>query len=481
MPPANLFSGKRRRRATERRPCLATQVGLGSKRAESNNDASRNEVSWLTARRALRSDCASVVVVQETTNLIYLKYWRAARSKQTETHQVSRKPRHNDTHTTHSTTSSNAKLGIETLSRKRKPDIRDANADNAGQAFPGLPNHLVVVHILRSAYFDDPADLARLPAVSQEMRDTVAGTGFQFEELAEKHTVQFGCLSAVKRLQRRGLLSRQEHLCTAAARSGQLEELKVLRENNTPWDRGTCRAAARDGHLDVLQWIYANGCPWDYKTCAHAAKGGHLEALQWLHANGCPWNEDTCAGAAKYGQLEVLQWARANGCPWNDDVLRNATFVGHTDVVLALIKAGMDVNKARNDGETPLFIAAQNGHEAIVRVLIESGAGINKAMVDGETPLYSAAEKGHVAIVRVLIEAGADVNKGKVIGAMPLHVAAQNGHKMVVRVLIEAGADINIATDDGATPLSISMTPVVNVAQGGHAAIVQILKDGGAV
>ena len=48
-------------------------------------------------------------------------------------------------------------------------------------------------------------------------------------------------------------------------------------------------------------------------------------------------------------------------------------------------------------------------------------------------------------------------------------------------MLIEAGADVNSAKDDGATPLSISMTPVVNVAQGGHAAIVQILKDGGAV
>ena len=315
MPPANLFSGKRRRRATERRPCLATQVGLGSKRAESNNDASRNEVSWLTARRALRSDCASVVVVQETTNLIYLKYWRAARSKQTETHQVSRKPRHNDTHTTHSTTSSNAKLGIETLSRKRKPDIRDANADNAGQAFPGFPNHLVVAHILRSEYFDDPADLARLPAVSQEMRDTVAGTGFQFEELAEKHTVQFGCLSAVKRLQRRGLLSRQEHLCTAAARSGQLEELKALRENDTPWDEFTCAYAAMGGHLEVLQWARTNNCAWDTRTCSMTAGAGHLEVIQWARANGCPWDADTCFWASECGYFDILNWARANGCP----------------------------------------------------------------------------------------------------------------------------------------------------------------------
>jgi hypothetical protein len=129
----------------------------------------------------------------------------------------------------------------------------------AGEAFLGLPNHLVVTHILSSEHFDDPADLARLPAVSRAMRDAVAATGLEFEELDEDRAVNLGCLSAVKRLQRGGRLSRQEYLCQAAARSGQLEELKALRADNTPWDRKTCWAAARGGQLEVLQWSHANG------------------------------------------------------------------------------------------------------------------------------------------------------------------------------------------------------------------------------
>ena len=52
-----------------------------------------------------------------------------------------------------------------------------ASLADAQQAIPCLPNHLVVTHILRSEYFDDPADLARLPAVSRAMRDAVAATG----------------------------------------------------------------------------------------------------------------------------------------------------------------------------------------------------------------------------------------------------------------------------------------------------------------
>ena len=113
--------------------------------------------------------------------------------------------------------------------REKKSERRDANAANTGEAFPRLPDHLVVTHILRSEYFDDDADLARLPAVSRAMRDLVAETGLRFKELDEKRAVELGCVSAVQRMQRQGRLSRQELLCQAAARSGQLEELKVLR------------------------------------------------------------------------------------------------------------------------------------------------------------------------------------------------------------------------------------------------------------
>ena len=209
-----------------------------------------------------------------------------------------------------------------------------ASLADAQDAIPGLLDDIVVTHVLSSEHFDDPADLARLPAVSCVMRDAVAETGLRFEELAEEEALKLGCLSALKRLQRGGNLSRQERLCEAAARSGQLEELKLLRENDTPWDRDTCWAAAKGGHLKVLQWLRTNNCPWDEETCRAAASGGHLEVLQWARANGCPWNEWTCSIAANGGHLEVLQWARANGCPWDRDTIRLARANGHDDVVI---------------------------------------------------------------------------------------------------------------------------------------------------
>jgi len=105
--------------------------------------------------------------------------------------------------------------GKKARARKEKRGRRrDANA---GEAIPGLPNHLVVTHVLRSEYFDDDADLARLPAVSRAMRDLVAETGLRFKELDENLAVELGYVSAVQRMQRPGRLSRQELLCQAAA------------------------------------------------------------------------------------------------------------------------------------------------------------------------------------------------------------------------------------------------------------------------
>ena len=231
---------------------------------------------------------------------------------------------------------------------------RPSEATRSPQALiPGLLDDIVVTHVLRSELFDDPTDLARLRVVSRGMRDAVAATGLAFEELDEDEAVELGCVSALQRMQRGGRLSRRELLCAAAARSGQLEELKVLRADGCPWDWQTCRAAANGGHLEMIQWARANGCPWDWQTCRAAAKGGHLEVLQWLRANDCPWDEDMCEGAAEGGHLEVLQWAHANGCPWSEEELYMAAKKGHEMIVRFLIEAQAHVDKAldTNTGE----------------------------------------------------------------------------------------------------------------------------------
>jgi hypothetical protein len=189
--------------------------------------------------------------------------------------------------------------------------------------------------LLKSDFLPEPADLARLRAVSAGVRDAVDATGREIKEVSNIEAVSLGYVSLLKDRHSRGVLRESEgwRLCAAAARNGDLKELKALRADKWPWDARTCAYAAEGGHLRVLQWLRENDCPWDEDTCAYAAAGGHLDVLQWLRENDCPWDWKTCANAARHGHLKVLKLARKNGCPWNWETCLNAAYFGHLHVL----------------------------------------------------------------------------------------------------------------------------------------------------
>jgi len=238
---------------------------------------------------------------------------------------------------------------------------------DARQAFPGLLNDVIVSHVLREEHLPDPADLAVLRAVSRGMRDAVDATGRDIKELDEISAAEYGYLSTLRCMQRRGLLAREERLCRAAARIGDLEELKSLRANGCPWDEETCAKAAMGGHLGVLKWARANGCEWDEETCSYAAMGGHLEMLQWARANGCEWDEATCSCAARGGHLALLQWARAKGCPWDEFTCARAAYGGHLNVLKWAHSNGCPWN------ESTCVYAAQRGHLEVLQFAHANG------------------------------------------------------------------------------------------------------------
>jgi hypothetical protein len=167
--------------------------------------------------------------------------------------------------------------------RERAALANDARQSEKQEAIPGLPQEVVITHILRSENLADPTDLARLCAVSRGMCEAVTATGREIKEMIQQEAAQHGCLSTLIHLFRRGRLFRKK----------------------------ICETAARFGQLETLRWARAKGCPWGARTCAFAAEGGHLEVLQWADEKRCPWDERTCKYAAMGGHLEVLHWARA--------------------------------------------------------------------------------------------------------------------------------------------------------------------------
>ena len=100
---------------------------------------------------------------------------------------------------------------------------------------------------------------------------------------------------------------------------------------------------------------------------------GHAE--KFALARPCDVEEKLMRGCGDRRQLQVLQWSRQNAGPWEEALcLGIAVQESHAAVVRRMIDAGADLNKAMNDGVTPLHIAAGRGHAAIFQILREAGA-----------------------------------------------------------------------------------------------------------
>ena len=165
---------------------------------------------------------------------------------------------------------------------KQHHDTPVDTADAPG-GFSSLPLDVISTHILRSDFLPEPGDLGRLRAVSRGMRDAVDATGREIKKLSDMDAAHLGYVSLLKDRHSRGLLEDEYLVCGAAARSGQLEELKALRAKNFPWNLSTCQQRRAATSTCASE----NGCP----------SGGHLEVLKWARENGWPqtWDMLTCA------------------------------------------------------------------------------------------------------------------------------------------------------------------------------------------
>lgn len=91
-----------------------------------------------------------------------------------------------------------------------------------------------------------------------------------------------------------------------------IEEFQYILDFN----KESCNFAAENDCLDLLKILHENNCPWDEETCSFAAKNGNLNCLIYAYENGCQWNIDTTLSAAENGHLECLKYACDNGCPY---------------------------------------------------------------------------------------------------------------------------------------------------------------------
>jgi len=127
--------------------------------------------------------------------------------------------------------------------------------------------------------------------------------------------------------------------------------------------------------------------------------------------------------------------------------------------VKLLQMASANPNLVDDFGETALFKAVELNHLMVIDSLIQAGANIDTVdRAFGRTVLALAASAGHTEAAQKLIAAAANLNHESLLtGYTPLALAILNQHPEMVRVLTQAGADINHYNKSFETPLEIAV------------------------
>ena len=114
------------------------------------------------------------------------------------------------------------------------------------------------------------------------------------------------------------------------------------------------------------------------------------------------------------------------------------------------------VDKANNEGATPLADASLHGYTQVVQLLLDNKSTIDKTGKRDWTPLMNASFSNKLETVKLLVDCKSDVNFANKDKSSPLNLATKQGNLEIVKILIVAGAKIDQTSVEGYTSLHIA-------------------------
>ncbi len=212
--------------------------------------------------------------------------------------------------------------------------------------------------------------------------------------------------------------------------------------------------ACRKGDVCEVQHYLDQGVSIHISDANHASllaaaiEGGYVNMVRLLIARGVNPNEPL----NRFGETPISR----------------AISEGQNEIVLEMINAGVDLNKADNTGSTPLF-AASTSNLAMLKLILETGVNVNMKNQNGRTAMIEAAVSNRLDNLELLLAAGARLEERDAHGSTALISAAKRGSCGACQWLLDHGADINAEDNRGKSPLAWAKA-------NGHAEVVDLLQ-----
>lgn len=122
--------------------------------------------------------------------------------------------------------------------------------------------------------------------------------------------------------------------------------------------------------------------------------------------------------------------------------LMQASMRGQYNVVLKLLKSGVDVNCQNDTGATPLMRAIKQNKKDVADLLLSYGADVNKQSRSGRNALMVAlAHNADIDVIDSLLAKGVNVNAITDSNQTALMIAIYGDNFDVAIKLLELGAD----------------------------------------
>lgn len=242
-----------------------------------------------------------------------------------------------------------------------------------------------------------------------------------------------------------------------------------------------CAAAA--GHNELVKTLIGHGAEvnWTgsyYGTALQAAsRFGHIQTTRILLDAGSDPNissgkHGTALKAAvlarSFQVVALLLQSGAYECGQGDDLsiaLEHALYHKDTDIALALVVAGANVQIEDRSGQ-PLFIqACATGHLSLIKALLKVGVNVNvfgvkSAMSDQETgsPVHAAIHIQRPDIVEMLLANGFELKADFGEFEHPLTFATRKGDLVTLDILLDSISDCSPKVMREAIEMGIEMS-----------------------